>query len=326
MSGTFLKPGFTPDDGGTRCAFSGSHLDRLSELRADDCVEVALADPAARIWASLPGRMVLDMSGTPRGHFARGELDALAPKWADCVLLGFEDGAPRLAVPLAIKPDAEGAFDLPENLKAIDLRSLATQSLLTPQHLGEVAYASGLLSWHGTNRFCARCGQPSRLAQGGAKRICTSCEKEHFPRTDPVVIMLAVDGERCLLGRSHHFPPGMYSALAGFVEPGETLETAVRRETFEESGVHIGKVHYHASQPWPFPHSLMIGCYGEALDTDVDIDEHELDDCRWFSRTELKAIFAGNGPQNDDGTPEFFVPPPIAIASLLIRDWVEKGV
>ena len=136
--------------------------------------------------------------------------------------------------------------------------------------------------------------------------------------------MLTVSGDKCLLGRSHHFPPGMYSALAGFVEQGETLEGAVRRETFEESGIRVGKVTYHASQPWPFPHSLMIGCYGEALDDKIDMDAIELDDCRWFSRDEIKAILKKEGPVNEDGSPQFFTPPPMAIASRLLTDWVEQ--
>ena len=135
--------------------------------------------------------------------------------------------------------------------------------------------------------------------------------------------MLIVRGDKCLLGRSHNFPTGVYSSLAGFVEAGETIETAVRRETFEESNIRVGKVRYHATQPWPFPHTLMIGCYGEALDSDIVKDDGELDDCRWFSRDELRAIMAEKGPVNEDGTQKFMVPPKLAIANRLISDWVE---
>ncbi|MCB1417419.1 MAG: NAD(+) diphosphatase, partial [Nitratireductor sp.] len=147
------------------------------------------------------------------------------------------------------------------------------------------------------------------------------CKAEVFPRTDPVAIMLALDGERCVLGRSPHFPPGMYSCLAGFIEPGESIEEAVRRETLEESGISIGRVAYHASQPWPFPHSLMIGCYGEATSFEIDPDRTELEDCRWFSRDEVREMLK-RAPGNPD-LPA--IPPSRAIAHRLISDWVAAG-
>ena len=156
------------------------------------------------------------------------------------------------------------------------------------------------------------------MAGGGVKRICPACKAEHFPRTDPVAIMLITDGERCLMGRSPHFPPGMYSTLAGFVEPGETIENAVRRETHEESGIRVGRVTYHASQPWPFPHSLMIGCYGEALSTEIVRDTAELEDCRWFTRAEVRDMLK-RVPGNPD---EPACPPKRAIAGELISSWV----
>jgi len=155
------------------------------------------------------------------------------------------------------------------------------------------------------------------MRAGGYKRLCTACGTEHFPRTDPVAIMLAVSRDKCILGRSRHFAPGMYSALAGFIEPGETIENAVRRETLEESGIKLGRVVYHASQPWPFPYSLMIGCFGEALNNDINADLTELEDCRWFERGEVLAML-------DKSHPGFFVPPPGAIAHHLIRSWAES--
>ncbi|MEM1317608.1 MAG: NAD(+) diphosphatase, partial [Pseudomonadota bacterium] len=188
---------------------------------------------------------------------------------------------------------------------------------------GDLAYGAALLAWHGNNRFCSYCGGQTVMRQAGAKRQCLACERSHFPRTDPVVIMLITDGDRCLLGRSHHFPPGMYSALAGFIEPGETMEMAVRRETFEESGIRVGEVHYHATQPWPFPHTLMIGCFGKALETDIHRDKTELDDCLWFERADVKAILKGQGPTDDDGNPRFFFPPAMAIANRLVTAWAE---
>jgi NAD+ diphosphatase len=153
--------------------------------------------------------------------------------------------------------------------------------------------------------------------RGGGGRVCQNCGAEHFPRVDPVVIMLAVQGERCLLGRQPRFAPGMYSALAGFLEPGETIEEAVRRETKEEAGIHIGRVRYHSSQAWPFPSSLMIGCHAEAISTEVVRDAAELEDCRWFERDEVRLMLAGAHPQG------LVTPPRMAIAHQLIRGFAE---
>ncbi len=176
-----------------------------------------------------------------------------------------------------------------------------------------------MLNWHNRHGFCSVCGAASRMAIGGYRRDCANCGSQHFPRTDPVVIMLAIDSgngeERALLGRSHRFQSMVFSCLAGFVEPGETIEDAVRRETFEESGIRLGRVRYHASQPWPFPSSLMIGCHGEAISTAITRDEAELEDCRWFTRTEVKQMLAGTHPEG------VTIPTSMAIASHLIRAW-----
>ena len=180
-----------------------------------------------------------------------------------------------------------------------------------------MAQAASLLAWHASHRFCGKGGNATEIRAGGYKRVCVSCGAEHFPRTDPVVIMLAVTRDACLLGRGRHFGQGMFSALAGFVEPGETIEGAVRRETLEESGIRLGRVAYHASQPWPFPYSLMIGCYGEALNEDMQADLEELEACRWFSRAEISSMLRKEHP---DG---LFVPPRAAIAHHLIRHWAE---
>jgi NAD+ diphosphatase len=157
------------------------------------------------------------------------------------------------------------------------------------------------------------------MKSGGWKRFCTSCEAEHFPRTDPVAIMMAVKGDKCVLGRQSRFPPGMYSCLAGFIEPGETIENAVRRELFEEAGVKTGAVRYLASQPWPFPGSMMIGCIAEALDDALVIDGEELEDARWFSRDEVISMIKGEHP---DG---LLAPQPIAIANAIMRAWALEG-
>lgn len=324
MNRPFIDPNYQPEETSDQLSFSGNRLERLSEERADDCVDIALKEPLARGFGFARGRVLINFSGDqPRGLMSVEELSAFSPYLDRAILLGYDEGAPRLAVPLNINPDDENLV-LPEGIKVVDYRSLAGQGLLAHEELGQVAQGAATLAWHSSSRFCGRCGSQTKMLGGGVKRHCPSCERDQFPRTDPVVIMLTVRGDKCLLGRSPHFPPGMYSALAGFVEAGETIETAVRRETFEEAGIRVGKVRYHATQPWPFPHTLMIGCYGEALEDNIIKDDGELEDCRWFSKDEIRAILKGDGPLNEDGTAQFFTPPRLAIASRLVTDWVEE--
>lgn len=314
-------PALPPDHPATEpsalTGFAGNRLMRLSEKRGATSVPDALGDPRARVLLLGEGRALLRPNGeTANPWFNVGQARALGARQADTVLLGYEqDGTPVLATPF----EADRKMP-PAGLKAVDYRSIYVQGLVDEAALGALAQGAALLSWHRTHGHCARCGAPTVMADGGYKRVCGACEAQHFPRTDPVVIMLAVtpDDERCLLGRGPHFPEGMYSCLAGFVEPGETLENAVRRETEEEAGVRIGRVAYHASQPWPFPHTLMIGCYCEALTQSIVIDD-ELEDARWFSRAEIGAMLAGERP---DGPR---MPPRGAIASLLIGDWARPG-
>ena len=204
-----------------------------------------------------------------------------------------------------------------DDLLITDLRSIATTRLVAPEHVPPLAEAKSLLGWHARHRFCANCGAPTRDSHAGWRRDCPACGAEHFPRTDPVVIMLAVDGERCLLGRQARFAKGMWSCLAGFVEPGETIEEAVRRETREEAGIVCGRVAYFASQPWPFPMSLMIGCHARALTTDLIVDHAELEDARWFARDEVAAMMLRRHP---DG---LVLTHPFAIAHHIVRAWLE---
>lgn len=295
--------------------FAGNIIDRQSENRADDAVEKALADPATRLLLMGSGRILLkfDPEGQAQGYFTSGEAAALGSETDNAVLLGFSPAGPVVAIPVAADPET-----LPQTIKAIDYRSVYMQGLVDPAALGALAQGASLLAWHANHRFCGKCGQPTEMRAGGYKRFCPACGTEHFPRTDPVAIMLTVSRDRCVLGRGRHFAPGMYSALAGFIEPGETIENAVRRETLEESGIRLGRVVYHASQPWPFPYSLMIGCFGEALNEDIDPDLAELEDCRWFERSEVLAML-------DKSHPSLFVPPPGAIAHHLIRAWAEAG-
>ena len=278
--------------------FAGNILDRQSENRSDDAALLALEDPAARLLLMGGGRALLKLAGEGfDGQFTRAEAAAFGAVEGQSILLGFSPAGPMLAAPVSVDPEA-----LPEKIKAIDYRSINMQGLLDPASLGALAQAAGLLAWHASHGFCGKCGQPTEMRAGGYKRVCTACGTEHFPRTDPVAIMLTVAKDKCILGRGRHFAPGMYSALAGFIEPGETIESAVRRETLEEAGIRLGRVVYHASQPWPFPYSLMIGCYGEALNDDINADLEELEDCRWFSREEVLTMLNKTHPTH-------FVPP-----------------
>ncbi|GIL01236.1 MAG: NADH pyrophosphatase [Alphaproteobacteria bacterium] len=293
-----------------RTGFAGNRIVRASEYRSEESLPQALADPACRCYLFVPGKAVFRHGETTQLLHTLAEAKALSGRIEEALLLGHDGAEPRLAVPLDGEADALG-----EPYKAHDYRSL-----LYGGHAGEadaaaIAQAGSLLHWHATNRFCGKCGSPSRMAIGGYRRDCTACGHQVFPRTDPAVIMLAVSGEKCLLGRGRHFPPGWYSTLAGFVEPGETIEEAVRRETFEESGIRVGRVRYHGSQPWPFPHSLMIGAHGEALNDDIHRDEAELEDCRWFGRDEVLAMLANTHPQG------LRSPPSKAIAHSLISAW-----
>ncbi len=299
--------------------FTGGNVERRAEKRAPDCLEKALVHRGARAMVFARGRALVRFEDDVADPlFPLDAIGLFNPRLEGAVLLGYDRDIPLIAVPARLDPEKDGDT-LPENIKAIDYRSLAIQGLLSPARLGEVAQGAALLAWHSSHRYCSRCGHESQSADGGYKRLCTSCGTEHFPRTDPVVIMLAIDGERCLLGRSPHWNEGMYSALAGFVEPGETFEAAVRREIFEEAGIVTGKVQYQANQPWPFPYSLMIGCFAEATSSKITIDGDELEDCRWFSREEV--ILAMDEPKKAG----FFVPPQYAIAHHLINHWARSG-
>jgi NAD+ diphosphatase len=230
------------------------------------------------------------------------------------VLLGTLDGRPVVATLAA--PDTAELFRNDPSFTVTDLRSIAVRGLVPAEELGMLAMAKSMLDWHNRHRFCANCGARTATAQAGFRRDCAACGAQHFPRTDPVVIMLVARGDKCLLGRQARFPEKMYSCLAGFLEPGETVEAAVRRETFEEAGIRVGEVRYLASQPWPFPSSIMIGCVGEAISEEIDFDKDELEDARWFSKDDVRRMLEGTHE-------DFAAPSPIAIANHLIREWTK---
>jgi len=290
-------------------AFAGSRLDRADHVRASPERLADLMNWQARLLL-LDG---LDPVIDDAGILAWGSL-ADACEGSDLVFLGLDGTSGCFA---AVPP--QGSVAPPQQ------RSWQAISSLRPDDLATYGGARSLVDWHARHRFCARCGSPTVLAKGGWQRNCTSdtCKAEHFPRVDPVTIMLVEHEGNLLLGRQPRFPPHNYSALAGFVEPGETIEEAVMREVLEEAGVTVRGVSYVMSQPWPFPSSLMIGCHAHADDPAITIDTTELDDARWFSRPEVEEALEASR----EGRPgkAFSCPPPMAVAHHLLRWWMERG-
>jgi NAD+ diphosphatase len=301
-----------------RLGYAASRIDRAAGRRADDAALAVLErDANARAYA-IGGEMVV-LRKTTAGLdplFTMAAARALGNA-AEIAFLGLADDAARFAV--ALDRTTLGSLQVCDDLAIVDLRSIAVRGLVDADHLPALAEGKALLHWHARHRFCSNCGAVTHTIEGGWRRDCPSCNAQHFPRTDPVAIMLAVKGKRCVLGRSHRFQPGMWSCLAGFIEPGEAIEDAVRRETREEAGIVCGDVSYFASQPWPFPTSLMIGAHAQALTDDIVIDRTELADARWFDREEAALMLAQVHP---DG---FTAPVPVAIAYHIIRAWVEEG-
>ena len=278
--------------------FTGGRLDRADRLRHDVAgLAAARADPSARL-------LLLD-AYQPRvdaaGRLGWTDLTGV-PAEAELALLGLDDGRPCFAAIDEVRaPGRGGAL-----FAALD--SLAAGEAAT------YAAARSLLDWHARHRFCANCGQPTAPFRAGWGRRCAACATEHFPRVDPVVIMIAEHDGHALLGRQPAFPPGRYSALAGFLEPGESIEEAVAREIMEEAGIPVDDVRYVASQPWPFPSSLMIACTARAAHDRITLDADELEDAIWVSRAEVLAVLAGEPGR-------FLPPPPYAIAYSLLTAW-----
>jgi NAD+ diphosphatase len=276
-------------------AFAGALVDRAAERRTDAAwLAERRADPSAGALALNADGVALDGDRLARVPLADVDDEPL--------FLGLEDGAALFAI--------EAGADQP----VAGLRDAAVR--LSAHETGLVAYAAGLLNWHRAHPCCSRCGARTDIAEAGFLRICPRCGAHHHPRTDPVVIMLVTAGDRVVLGRQPRWPPGRYSALAGFVEPGESLEAAVAREVREEAGVEIGDARYVASQPWPFPSSLMLGFMADHAGGEPAACDGELEDVRWFSRDELRAAADGRG--------DIHLPPPLAIARRLIDGWLEE--
>lgn len=301
-----------------RLAYADSALDRAAATRLDAGRLAQLEIRTTSAVYLIGGELVaLKKNGSGLDPvFSASEARALGHT-TESIFLGLQGECACFG--LGIADDDIRALKEREDFIVTDLRSIAVQGLVAFEHLPAIAEAKALLHWHARHRFCANCGTPTTISQGGWRRDCPQCSAQHFPRTDPVVIMLAVAGDRCLMGRQSRFVPGMWSCLAGFVEPGESIEEAARRETLEEAGIVCGRVRYFASQPWPFPSSLMIGCHAEALSEEIAVDRDELEDARWFTREETAQMLLRQHPQG------LTTPPPSAIAHHIIRDWLESG-
>jgi len=310
--------------------FGGSALDRAAELRNQpERIAALLLDVNTRMIPLWRGRPLI-------AGEARDTLAMLAPRHAllaaiaapPPVFLGLENGEARFAVDLSsFEPDIQDAGaavpfidqsefghpSLPDDHRFADLR--AVMARLSPRHAELAATAKAIQGWHVSHGFCARCGSRSDQVLAGWQRSCPPCGAQHFPRTDPVVIMLITRGNSLLIGRNAAWPQGMYSLLAGFIEPGETVEAAVRREVMEESGIAVGPVSYLASQPWPFPASLMLGCRGEATSEQITVDPTELEEALWISREDMLKVMAGEHPGIKPSRRG-------AIAHFLIANWL----
>jgi NAD+ diphosphatase len=288
-------------------AFSGNDLDRASDRRSDAMWLAAQRDHADARFLPFWQMKPLLTGDPPRTGFLPA---AAIEKSAPCVFLGLDGMQPLFAVDLGSGETAP--------LSALgEFRDMRAAAFVLPGRDTAIAgHAKALLDWNRRHGFCANCGTATTPADGGYRRLCPNCGAEHFPRTDPVVIMLPLFEDSCLMGHNKRFPGALFSAFAGFVEPGETAEEAVRRELQEEVNLRVGAVRYHASQPWPFPSSLMIGCYAQALSRDFIIDGHEIAEARWLTRTEARTRLTGE--VQDDS---MVLPVSIAIAHHLIRDW-----
>jgi NAD+ diphosphatase len=298
--------------------YGGSPLDRAAERRVDEAwIAEALHHNDtlyAAVWRARSLVRPAADGGQPEAVYITGtQARALHDAGGPWSFLGIRDGRPVFAVdishidePLALLPTDLATF--------VDLRTVGSR--VGEHDAAVLAHARGLMHWRVKHRFCGVCGAACEPKQSGHMMQCTGCHAQHFPRTDPAVIMLIHRGDRALLGHSTRFPTGrMYSTLAGFVEPGETLEEAVRREVLEEVNVQVGEVHYHSSQPWPFPSNVMLGFYGEGLSEDITIDEDEIKDARWFTRAEMR----------DPDAHGFQLPRGDSIAARLIVDWLATG-
>lgn len=292
------------------------HLDRAAHLR--DMAPDLLRHRRAALLPMYHGKLLIDLEeAAPRLGWVPPVAGYVEEATEEPVFLGLSGETPCFAADFSALDEDQAQDRFCEGAKFIDLRSVAGE--LGPASASIAAAAKGLLGWHGTHPFCARCGAPTEPENGGWRRRCGVCSAQHFPRTDPVVIMLVLRDDEVLLGRQSQFLPGMYSLLAGFMEPGETIEDAVRREVKEETSVEVGRVGYLGCQPWPFPSNLMIGCVCEAETSLIKIDPEELEDAIWVSRAKMAVILEGKHPRMAS-------PRKDAIAWAVLTDWVKGQI
>ncbi|MDB6176411.1 NAD(+) diphosphatase [Paracoccus sp. Z330] len=313
----------------TDVTFAGSFLDRADRLRSNPTeIAARLADPSSLVspfwrgkplfdrtadgprlaWLSSRDRLIADCPESP--IFMGLDGDGLAHFAADVSYIAPADQEPAAFID-------ERTLDLSDTRAFVELRSIMGE--IDHRDAGIAAAAKGIFEWRATHEFCANCGHRNQVSHAGWRFDCPNCGRQHFPRTDPVVIMLVLDGDRVLLGRQSVWPEKMYSLLAGFMEPGETVEEAVRRETQEEAGVVVGDVRYVTSQPWPFPASLMIGCVGCAQTTKITLDTHELEDAIWVSKAEVAEALAGRHDRISPARKG-------AVAQVMLQAWVDGTV
>ena len=299
-------------------AFVTHVLDRAAHLRSNDEKLFALESHRdARAYVIYRDSLVVRKeAGASRALLSVDEAVKLGAN-PGTIFLGLRDGAPVFGMGIAA-PAVEKLLGR-DDVAVTELRGMVMQGAVPTEQLSAIAMAKSMVTWHQRHGYCANCGTRTAMKEGGWKRDCPNCKVEHFPRTDPVVIMLVTHGDRCLLGRQKQFMPGMWSCLAGFVEAAETIEDAVRREIFEESGIHCTDVTYYMTQPWPYPSSLMIGCAARATSDEIVVDKAELEDARWFTRDEVALMHSRTHP---DG---MFAAHPFAIAHHLIGRWVHGG-
>lgn len=297
--------------------FAGNPLDRVSERRRDkEWIASLLVDPRSRILPLYELKpAIADMLRPALEWQEIAPWRATIETGATLIFLGIGDDGRAY---FAIDATASGGSADTEN---IDVRTLAPQ--IPAGEAAILAEARSLIDWHARHRFCAQCGTPTDVSQAGWTRRCPNCRAHHYPRSDPVTIMLVVRGERALLGRNKRRPGQRFSCLAGFMEPGETPEEAVRREVGEESGIRVGRVRYLAAQPWPFPSTLMMGFLAEGISEEITIDPEELAEARWFAREEIREMVARAATGEDDPT-QISLPQPLAIAHHLCRRWSNR--
>ena len=298
-----------------RPAFVTDIHDRAAHLRGhDDKLNAHEGNPASRAYVVHRDSLVVKReNGASRALLSIDEALKFGAN-PGTIFLGLRDGAAVFG--MGISQTAAEKLINREDVAVTELRGMAMQGIVPSGELSAIAMAKSLVTWHQRHGYCANCGTRTAMKEGGWKRDCPNCKAEHFPRTDPVVIMLVTSGENCLLGRQKQFPTGMYSCLAGFVEAAETIEDAVRREIREESGIDCTDVGYYMTQPWPYPSSLMIGCTARALNEDIVVDRTELEDARWFTRDEARLMLTRQHPEGLAG------PHPFAIAHHLVGRWV----